>query len=48
MNEQPKKLIKMAFKIYDFNNDGKVDELDLFSIMQTFELLAKGVQGAET
>lgn len=48
LNEKPPKtLIKMAFKIYDFNSDRKLDELDLFAIMYQFESLSKGVQGLE-
>ena len=43
MNEQPPKtLTKMAFKIYDFNNDRKLDELDLFATLKSFETFAKG------
>lgn len=44
LNESPPiTLIKLAFRIYDINNDKQVDELDLDATMDHFEKLAKGV-----
>ena len=38
LNESPPTtLINLAYRIYDLNNDNKVDELDLYSIIYFFE-----------
>ena len=38
LNESPPKtLIRMAFRIYDFNNDRKIDVLDLYALMHQFQ-----------
>ena len=43
LNESPPTtLIKLAFRIYDINNDKQIDELDLYATMDHFEKLAKG------
>jgi Ca2+-binding EF-hand superfamily protein len=48
LNEQPPvTLINLAFRIYDVNNDNKVDELDLYSIMYFFENAVKPEKATE-
>ena len=45
--EPPKTLLKLAFSIYDINNDRQVDELDLYSIMHFFEMASKPAKAEE-
>lgn len=48
LNESPPKtLIRMAFRIYDFNNDRKIDVLDLYALMHQFQQIMKPAEAEE-
>lgn len=34
INKDPKKLMKLAFSIFDFNGDGYIDEFDIYCVMK--------------
>ena len=34
INKDPKKLMKLAFSIFDFNGDGYIDEVDIYCVMK--------------
>lgn len=36
LNENPEKAKKMAFEAYDYDDDGQIQDLDLFSTMKVF------------
>lgn len=45
--DPPKTLTRLAFTIYDINNDKRVDELDLYSIIHFFETAGKPAKAEE-
>ena len=34
INKDPKKLLKLAFSVFDFNGDGFIDEVDIYCVMK--------------
>jgi|LauGreDrversion4_2_1035121.scaffolds.fasta_scaffold126939_2 Ca2+-binding EF-hand superfamily protein len=45
MNDQPDRLKRFAFECYDYNDDGFIQDLDLYTYLQNFkdneELMSK-------
>ena len=37
LNETPEKLLRLAWTVFDFDEDKSLDELDMYSIMRTYE-----------
>jgi Ca2+-binding EF-hand superfamily protein len=38
INKDPIKLLKLAFDVFDFNQDGFIDEIDIFCVMKLCDL----------
>jgi Ca2+-binding EF-hand superfamily protein len=40
INKDPVKFMKMAFDVFDFNQDGFIDEIDIYCVMKLCDLTA--------
>jgi len=44
INKDPNRLMKLAFECFDFNEDGFIDEVDIYCVMKLCDLTATKAQ----